>query len=115
MSIDAHVSRSYQEELAQRAREGNAILAMDTGTGKTMIAAMVIKERLRQESMNRGSDRSPSTKKVSSHKIMVSPRSNNWLGCDLSRPKGASCGSTTFVPLKEHGLCHPRIYWSNGG
>jgi endoribonuclease Dicer len=65
MSVDAHVSRCYQDELAERAKTGNAILAMDTGTGKTMISAMVIKWMLTQERMNRGNDRSLATKRVS--------------------------------------------------
>lgn len=50
MSLDAladdvtkHVPRAYQEELFHIARRQNVIAALDTGSGKTFIAAMLIK------------------------------------------------------------------------
>ena len=114
MSIDAHVSRSYQEELAQRARDHNAILAMDTGTGKTMISAMVIKWRLTQESMNRGNDRSAATKKVSDYSVVMSLNTYNRTGCNIFGPKGSSCRTAALLFSQEYDLCHSRIHWSNG-
>jgi replicative superfamily II helicase len=46
------VQRMYQEELAQHARDRNTILAVDTGTGKTLIAALVIRWKLAIDRMN---------------------------------------------------------------
>jgi endoribonuclease Dicer len=46
------VQRTYQEELGQHARERNTILAVDTGTGKTLIAALVIRWKLAMDRMN---------------------------------------------------------------
>lgn len=43
------VERMYQDELAQYARERNTILAADTGTGKTLVAALVIRWKLAED------------------------------------------------------------------
>ena len=43
---DLPIARAYQEELAVRALSQNAILAMDTGTGKTLISVMVLRSKL---------------------------------------------------------------------
>lgn len=45
-AVDLPVARAYQEELAARALSQNAILAMDTGTGKTLISVMVLRSKL---------------------------------------------------------------------
>ncbi|PVG02206.1 hypothetical protein CPB86DRAFT_614430 [Serendipita vermifera] len=64
MAIDSLVSRAYQDELAGYARENNAILAADTGTGKTLISAMVIRSRMPLEKMKYDGDPTPSNKRV---------------------------------------------------
>ena len=45
-AVDLPVARAYQEELAVRANNQNAILAMDTGTGKTLISVIVLRSKL---------------------------------------------------------------------
>jgi hypothetical protein len=65
MAIDSLVSRAYQDELASYARENNAILAADTGTGKTLIAALVIRWKMQLERMKYIGDATPSNKMVS--------------------------------------------------
>ena len=45
-AVDLPVARTYQEELATRALNQNVILAMDTGTGKTLISVMVLRSKL---------------------------------------------------------------------
>lgn len=45
-TVDLPVARAYQDELARRALDQNAILAMDTGTGKTLISVMVLRSKL---------------------------------------------------------------------
>ncbi|KAG8831366.1 Dicer-like protein 1, partial [Serendipita sp. 399] len=52
-AVDQLVARGYQDELAQYARDYNAILAADTGTGKTLISALVIRWRMAIEAANR--------------------------------------------------------------
>lgn len=50
---DSLGARLYQEELARHARDQNAIIAADTGTGKTLISAMVIRWKMIMENMAR--------------------------------------------------------------
>ncbi len=45
---DAVEYRRYQVELAKRALKGNTLISLQTGLGKTVIAALVAAERLRQ-------------------------------------------------------------------
>ncbi|HDI86120.1 MAG TPA: DEAD/DEAH box helicase [Candidatus Korarchaeota archaeon] len=45
---DAIEYRRYQVELAKRALKGNTLISLPTGLGKTVIAALVAAERLRQ-------------------------------------------------------------------
>lgn len=42
-------ARDYQQELFERAKEENVIAVLDTGTGKTLIAAMLIRHVLEEE------------------------------------------------------------------
>jgi superfamily II DNA or RNA helicase len=42
-------ARDYQQELFERAKEQNVIAVLDTGTGKTLIAAMLIRHFLEQQ------------------------------------------------------------------
>ncbi|GJJ70535.1 endoribonuclease Dicer [Entomortierella parvispora] len=41
--------RQYQKELFAKARDGNVIAVMDTGSGKTLVSVMLIKEMLDRE------------------------------------------------------------------
>ncbi|KAG0296306.1 Dicer-like protein 1, partial [Linnemannia gamsii] len=43
------VPRQYQVELFRKAEAGNVIAVMDTGSGKTLVAVMLIREMLRRE------------------------------------------------------------------
>lgn len=42
--------REYQVELFEKARKSNTIAVLDTGSGKTLIAIMLIKELAAQQS-----------------------------------------------------------------
>lgn len=46
-------ARDYQEELFERAKDENVIAVLDTGSGKTLIAALLIRQYLQQELLNR--------------------------------------------------------------
>jgi endoribonuclease Dicer len=47
---DPHlIPRQYQRELLFKAVDGNVIAVMDTGSGKTLVAVMLIQEMLRRE------------------------------------------------------------------
>lgn len=41
--------RSYQVKMFERALAENTIAVMDTGTGKTLVAAMLVKEMMQRE------------------------------------------------------------------
>ena len=43
------IPRQYQIELFRKAEAGNVIAVMDTGSGKTLVAVMLIREMLRRE------------------------------------------------------------------
>lgn len=43
------IPRQYQVELFRKAEAGNVIAVMDTGSGKTLVAVMLIREMLRRE------------------------------------------------------------------
>jgi hypothetical protein len=51
--------RDYQSELFARAKAGNIIAVLDTGSGKTLIAAMLLKEIVTKELEDRASGKSP--------------------------------------------------------
>lgn len=51
--------REYQLELFERAKRQNTIAVLDTGTGKTLIAALLIDHILQQELVDRESRNSP--------------------------------------------------------
>ncbi len=53
--------RDYQSELFARAKAGNIIAVLDTGTGKTLIAALLLREVVTKEMDNRASGKSPRT------------------------------------------------------
>ncbi|KAF9583828.1 Dicer-like protein 1, partial [Lunasporangiospora selenospora] len=56
------IPRQYQSELFQRAQKGNVIAVMDTGSGKTLVSVLLIKEMLARE---RNAKRSPEMRKIS--------------------------------------------------
>ncbi|KAI0595071.1 RNase3 domain-containing protein [Biscogniauxia sp. FL1348] len=51
--------REYQVELFERAKQKNIIAVLDTGTGKTLIAALLLRHILEQELEDRKSGKSP--------------------------------------------------------
>lgn len=53
--------RDYQSELFARAKVGNIIAVLDTGSGKTLIAALLLREIVTQELEDRASGKSPRT------------------------------------------------------
>ncbi|EXJ94083.1 hypothetical protein A1O1_02476 [Capronia coronata CBS 617.96] len=50
-------AREYQQELFERAKEENVIAVLDTGSGKTLIAALLIRHFLQQELIDRSQGR----------------------------------------------------------
>ncbi|KAI0022344.1 hypothetical protein F4780DRAFT_769771 [Xylariomycetidae sp. FL0641] len=51
--------REYQVELFERAKEKNTIAVMDTGTGKTLIAALLLRHTIHQELEDREAGMAP--------------------------------------------------------
>ncbi|KIX04414.1 uncharacterized protein Z518_05282 [Rhinocladiella mackenziei CBS 650.93] len=52
-------AREYQQELFERAKEENVIAVLDTGSGKTLIAALLIRHFLEQELISRSQGHPP--------------------------------------------------------
>ncbi|KIY01741.1 uncharacterized protein Z520_01879 [Fonsecaea multimorphosa CBS 102226] len=52
-------AREYQQELFEKARDENVIAVLDTGSGKTLIAALLIRHYLQQELIDRSRGKSP--------------------------------------------------------
>ena len=52
-------AREYQQELFDRAKEENIIAVLDTGSGKTLIAALLIRHYLHAETIARDQGKSP--------------------------------------------------------
>lgn len=52
-------AREYQQELFDRAKEENVIAVLDTGSGKTLIAALLIRHFLQQELVDRNEGKPP--------------------------------------------------------
>src|ERR1700761_5173049 len=50
-------AREYQQELFERAKEENIIAVLDTGSGKTLIAALLIRHYLQEEIVARSQDK----------------------------------------------------------
>ncbi|KAI2620043.1 hypothetical protein GGR54DRAFT_602243 [Hypoxylon sp. NC1633] len=51
--------REYQTELFERAKEKNIIAVLDTGTGKTLIAALLLRHIIEQELEDRSAGKTP--------------------------------------------------------
>ena len=54
-------ARDYQQELFERAKEENFIAVLDTGMGKTLIAAMLIRHALEQDLFSTAKGNKPKT------------------------------------------------------
>jgi endoribonuclease Dicer len=54
-------AREYQQELFERAKDENIIAVLDTGMGKTLIAAMLIRHMLEQDLFSIAKDNRPKT------------------------------------------------------
>jgi hypothetical protein len=53
--------RDYQSELFAQAKAGNIIAVLDTGSGKTLIAALLLRDVVTKEMEDRASGKSPRT------------------------------------------------------
>jgi hypothetical protein len=54
-------ARDYQSELFAQAKAGNIIAVLDTGSGKTLIAALLLRDVVTKEMEDRASGKSPRT------------------------------------------------------
>jgi hypothetical protein len=53
--------RDYQSELFAQAKAGNIVAVLDTGSGKTLIAALLLRDVVNKEMEDRASGKSPRT------------------------------------------------------
>lgn len=79
-------ARDYQQELFDRAKEENIIAVLDTGSGKTLIAALLIKHILEQELINRAEGRPPQIVFFLANSVHLARQQARFLDVNLSNP-----------------------------
>ncbi|KAH8681172.1 RNase3 domain-containing protein [Xylariales sp. PMI_506] len=75
--------REYQVELFERAKEKNTIAVLPTGSGKTLIAAMLIRHFIEQELISRGNNQAPRISFFLVDKIALVHQQFKVLSCNL--------------------------------
>lgn len=78
--------RDYQQELFDRAKESNIIAVLDTGSGKTLIAALLIKHFLEIELLNRAEGRLPQIVFFLANTVPLATQQARFLQNNLPNP-----------------------------
>ncbi|KAH6605436.1 endoribonuclease dicer [Trichoderma cornu-damae] len=84
--------REYQIDLFERAKEGNTIVVLDTGSGKTLIAALLLRHVLQLELQNRAGGHQPKTAFFLVDKIALCFQQHAVLISNLEFPIGRFFG-----------------------
>ncbi|OTB08273.1 hypothetical protein M426DRAFT_71360 [Hypoxylon sp. CI-4A] len=78
--------REYQTELFERAKQKNIIAVLDTGTGKTLIAALLLRHTIEQELEDRNSGNAPRTSFFLVDKVALVLQQYEVLRANLDHP-----------------------------
>ncbi|RFU77078.1 endoribonuclease dicer [Trichoderma arundinaceum] len=89
--------REYQIELFERARDENTIVVLDTGSGKTLIAALLLRHVLQVELQNRAIGHEPQTAFFLVEKVALCFQQHAVLTSNLEFPIGRFFGEVTGV------------------
>ncbi len=107
-AVELPVARAYQDELAACALSQNAILAMATGTGKTLISVMVLRSKLATARINVAREhrmvRIPNP-------ILTSSTKTSSLGRGLYRPACSACKPAGEFHSPDDPVGRWRIPW----
>ncbi|KAF5021566.1 hypothetical protein F66182_6395 [Fusarium sp. NRRL 66182] len=98
--------REYQIELFERAKEKNTIVVLPTGSGKTLISALLVRHYLEQEVEARALGRSKKVAFFLVEKVALCVQQHAVLDCNLGQyPVTKFTGNTT-------GLAKTEQYWN---
>ena len=86
-------ARDYQQELFERAKEENIIAVLDTGSGKTLIACLLIKHILTQEVIDRKEGKPPRTVVFLVNSVHLVIQQGQVLSENLAQPPKVLHGS----------------------
>ncbi|KAK5991501.1 Dicer-like protein 1 [Cladobotryum mycophilum] len=93
--------REYQLDLFERAKEQNSIVVLDTGSGKTLIAALLLRHILEQELQDRSQGRPPKLAFFLVEKVALCFQQHGVLACNLEFPIGKFYGDMTGVARNQ--------------
>ncbi|KAG5939705.1 hypothetical protein E4U59_002941 [Claviceps monticola] len=86
--------RQYQLDLFERAKESNTIVVLDTGSGKTLIAALLLRHTLDDELQRRADGLPQKAAFFLVDKVVLCIQQYNVLSANLSCPVGKAYGKT---------------------
>jgi endoribonuclease Dicer len=84
--------RDYQSELFARAKAGNIIAVLDTGSGKTLIAALLLRDIVTKEMEHRASGKAPRTSFFLTNSVALAEQQHQML-----------CDNLATMPAVVHG------------
>ncbi|TDZ40611.1 Dicer-like protein 1 [Colletotrichum spinosum] len=87
-----HTPREYQLELFERAKKRNVIAVLDTGSGKTLIAALLLRHVLEQEMIDRAAGKPKRIAFFLVDKVSLVFQQHAVLDCNLSHDIAKFCG-----------------------
>ncbi|KAM5342334.1 hypothetical protein ACJ41O_013300 [Fusarium nematophilum] len=87
--------REYQVDLFERAKEKNTIVVLDTGSGKTLIAALLLKHTLEQELEHRAAGKPKRVAFFLVEKVALCFQQHAVLNCNLDYPTTKFWGNMT--------------------
>ncbi|KAG6035504.1 hypothetical protein E4U41_006045 [Claviceps citrina] len=94
--------RQYQLDLFERAKEGNTIVVLDTGSGKTLIAVLLLRHILDGELQRRAEGKPDKTAFFIVDKVVLCLQQYDVLFANLDYPVGKFYGNTvTGLKTKE--------------
>ncbi|KAL7929378.1 hypothetical protein V8C35DRAFT_198857 [Trichoderma chlorosporum] len=96
--------REYQIELFERARDENTIIVLDTGSGKTLIAALLMRHILQEELQSRADGHRHKTAFFLVEKVALCFQQHAVLTTNLEFPVGKFFGEMT-------GVVRSQEYW----
>ncbi|KAG6013044.1 hypothetical protein E4U43_007513 [Claviceps pusilla] len=93
-SVIINSPRQYQLDLFERAKEENTIVVLDTGSGKTLIAALLLRHTLDGELQRRADGKAYKTAFFLVDKVVLCLQQYNVLSANLNYPIGKVYGNT---------------------
>ena len=103
-------ARDYQQELFERAVDENVIAVLDTGTGKTLIAAMLIRHTLEQHVVEKAAGKASKFIFFLAHRYVIQRRLLQPLA-DLGTQCTSRQPTNPFPSQQSCSHCHTTLRW----